>query len=123
MNKTFQQFENSLTRQAELSMNQWTKELVDMNDKLMREPMQIVNALNEKKNLCTPGFLMRRQIQGTFTELLESAAEETKAIYTNLYISGNVAWPKSLIYSLSSKLEKYVKANQNQIVKSKEWAK
>ena len=60
------QYENSLTRQAEESMDIWTKELADMSEELMNDPMAVVRSLNDARNLCTAGFLMRRQIQASF---------------------------------------------------------
>ena len=121
MENTFQQFENSLTRQAEISMNQWSKELADMSIELMNDPMRIVNALNDKRNLCTPGFLMRRQIQAAFPELLEAASEESREVYADLFVSNNVMWPKAFVECLCSKLEKFVKTKHNQIVKASQW--
>ena len=59
------QYENSLTRQAEESMDIWTKELADMSEELMNDPMAVVRSLNDARNLCTAGFLMRRQIQSS----------------------------------------------------------
>lgn len=121
MENTFQQFENSLTRQAEISMNQWAKELADMSAELMNDPMRIVNALNDKRNLCTPGFLMRRQIQAALPELLEASSEESREVYADLFVSNNVMWPKAFVECLCSKLEKFVKTKHNQIVKASQW--
>ena len=39
MENTCLQYENSLTRQAEESMDIWTKELADMSEELMNDPM------------------------------------------------------------------------------------
>ena len=39
MENTGLQYENSLTRQAEEAMDMWTKELADMSEELMNDPM------------------------------------------------------------------------------------
>lgn len=121
MENIFQQFDNSLTRLVEISMNQFAKELADMSDELMNNPMKVVDSLNDKQNICTPGFLMRRQIQGTFPELLEAAAEETKEVYSDLFVSNNIMWPESLVKCLCVKLEKYVKAEYDQVITANTW--
>ena len=59
MENTGLQYENSLTRQAEEAMDMWTKELADMSEELMNDPMAVVRSLNDARNLCTAGFLMR----------------------------------------------------------------
>jgi len=56
MENTCLQYENSLTRQAEESMDIWTKELADMSEELMNDPMAVVRSLNDARNLCTAGF-------------------------------------------------------------------
>ena len=120
MKNNFQQYENSLTRQVELSMNRWSKELADMSTELMNDPMQIVDALNDRRNICTPGFLMRRQLQENFPELLESVSKETGEIYSDLFISNNIPWPEKFVKCLGSKLEKHAKT-QDQTVKASQW--
>ena len=121
MENRFQQFDNSLTRQVEISMNQFAKELADMSDELMNDPMKVVHALNDKRNICTPGFLMRRQIQGKLPELLEAAAEESKEVYADLFVGDNIMWPESLVKRLCVKLEKYVKTECDQVVIASQW--
>lgn len=120
MKSNFQQYENSLTRQVELAMNQWSKELADMSTELMNDPMSIVDALNDRRNICTPGFLMRRQLQENFSELLESVSKETGEVYSDLFISNNIPWPEKFVKCLSSKLEKHAKT-QGQTVKASQW--
>lgn len=120
MKSNFQQYENSLTRQVELAMNQWSKELADMSTELMNDPMSIVDALNDRRNICTPGFLMRRQLQENFSELLESVSKETGEVYSDLFISNNIPWPEKFVKCLSSKLEKHAKT-QDQTVKASQW--
>lgn len=121
MENSFQQFDCSLTRQAEISMNEWTKELADMSYEMMNDPMRIVNSLNDTRNICTPGFLMRREIQGKFPELLEAASDETKEQYADLLVNNNIAWPEGLMKSLCLKLEKHFKKECNQLIKASQW--
>lgn len=100
MENTCLQYENSLTRQAEESMDIWTKELADMSEELMNDPMAVVRSLNDARNLCTAGFLMRRQIQASFSELLRDASEETGESYEDLTVNNNVPWPECFYKSL-----------------------
>ena len=51
MENTGLQYENSLTRQAEEAMDMWTKELADMSEELMNDPMAVVRSLNDARNL------------------------------------------------------------------------
>jgi len=44
MENTGLQYENSLTRQAEEAMDMWTKELADMSEELMNDPMAVVRS-------------------------------------------------------------------------------
>lgn len=121
MENTCLQYENSLTRQAEESMDIWTKELADMSEELMNDPMAVVRSLNDARNLCTAGFLMRRQIQASFSELLRDASEETGESYEDLTVNNNVPWPEKFLKNLSSRLEKYMLKEQNEVVKAIEW--
>ena len=90
MENTGLQYENSLTRQAEEAMDMWTKELADMSEELMNDPMAVVRSLNDARNLCTAGSLMRRQIQVSFPELLGGVSEETGESYEDLTVNNNV---------------------------------
>lgn len=121
MENSFQQFDYSLTRQVEISMNEWTKELADMSYEIMNNPMRIVNSLNDIRNICTPGFLMRREIQRKFPELLETASDETKEQYADLLVNNNIAWPKELMKNLCLKLEKHFKKECDQLIKASQW--
>ena len=121
MENTGLQYENSLTRQAEEAMDMWTKELADMSEELMNDPMAVVRSLNDARNLCTAGFLMRRQIQVSFPELLGGVSEETGESYEDLTVNNNVPWPEKFLKNLSSRLEKYMLKEQNEVVKAIEW--
>lgn len=117
------QFENSLTRQAELSLDYWTKELANMSDSLKNDPMAVIKELNDRSKLCTPGFLIRRQIQTAYPDLLQMAADETAESYPDLFKSNNLPWPEALLKNLGLKLEKHMLQGQKQVVKAKEWIK
>ena len=121
MENTGLQYENSLTRQAEEAMDMWTKELADMSEELMNDPMAVVRSLNDARNLCTAGFLMRRQIQVSFPELLGGVSEETGESYEDLTVNNNVPWPEKFLKVLSSRLEKYMLKEQDEVVKATEW--
>ena len=121
MENTGLQYENSLTRQAEEAMDMWTKELADMSEELMNAPMAVVRSLNDARNLCTAGFLMRRQIQVSFPELLGGVSEETGESYEDLTVNNNVPWPEKFLKVLSSRLEKYMLKEQDEVVKATEW--
>lgn len=41
MENTYLQFENSLTRHAKASMDLWTRELADMSEELMNNPLAV----------------------------------------------------------------------------------
>lgn len=118
---TIYQYENSLTIKAKETMDKWTDVLANMSDEFMKKPLKVVKKLNNSRNICTPGFLMRRQIQETFHDLLETATAETHEVYADLFESKNVPWPEPLIRNLSSKLEKFARENYNEIVKKNSW--
>mgnify|MGYP004536419401 CR=1 FL=1 len=121
MENTKIQFENSLTRQVEISMDMWTKELADISEKLINDPLVIVESLNDSRNLCTAGFLIRRQIQICFTEILDCASKETNEIYQDLTTNNNVPWPEKFLKSVCSKMERYIFKEQNEVIKATEW--
>ena len=102
-------------------MDMWTKELADMSEELMNDPMAVVRSLNDARNLCTAGFLMRRQIQVSFPELLGGVSEETGEFYEDLTVNNNVPWPDKLLKTLSSRMEKYMLKEQDEVVKATEW--
>ena len=115
------QFENSLTKQAEMAMDTWAKELANMSEELMNDPLAVVKELNDPRNICTAGFLMRRQIQICFAGILNCASEETKESYTDLTRNNNVPWSEKLLKHLALRLERYTLKEQNEVVKAAEW--
>lgn len=121
MENTYLQFENSLTRHAKASMDLWTRELADMSEELMNNPLAVIKSLNDSRNLCTAGFLMRRQIQTHFVEILNSASDETCESYDDLTINNNVPWADSFLKNVCSRLEKKFFKEQNEVIKAAEW--
>lgn len=70
-------------------------------------PEKIFEFLNERETLCTPGYLLRRQIQMKFSELLNEAAENAKVKdFADLTKFGNVAWDSNLVEELAELLQK-----------------
>lgn len=118
------EFSNSITKQTEEIMNDFAEELASMGERL-EDPMEIIRELKKKENICTPGFLMRRQIQyqPELAILLEKAVEESNQKYIDLFENRNVAWPEKLVEKLSSQLEKFAREKQNEVVKKNQWMK
>lgn len=69
-------------------------------------PAKIFEFLNSRENLCTPGFLLRKELQIKFSKLVKQAAEQSDTTtYADLAQSGNIAWPEIMIQYLSKSLE------------------
>lgn len=98
----------SFTERTTSEMNSWTEVLEDANDWLETSTQEEIFAfLNKKENLCTPGFLLRRQIQTRFPELLTEAKEISGVDdYADLTDSGNVPWAKEFVETLAKILAK-----------------
>lgn len=62
---------------------------------------EILNSLNRQEALCTPGFLLRRQLQTEFPSLVQAAAEKSGKSYDDLTTSDNVPWPLEMLRELS----------------------
>lgn len=70
---------------------------------------EIFNFLNCTDNLCTPGFLLRRQIQIEFPTLVKEAAEKSNTVsYDDLTKSGNKPWPPEMVNKLARLLAKKI---------------
>ena len=99
-------FQNSITEQTMVTVkDKWLKELHE-NSAWLEEEMQkeIFDFLNERENLCTADFILRRQIQIACPEILDAAAKSAgldKNNYADLSKSGNVQWQPKLIEKLS----------------------
>ncbi len=81
------------------------KELYQDNKNFSRE--NIWDFLYERENICTPGFILRRQIQIKFPKVLDEALSQSKVEnFADLVKLGNIAWEPELVAALSKKLLK-----------------
>lgn len=99
-------FQNSITEQSLAQVKRtWATELRDSETWLEQETQERILAfLNTRENICTAEFILRRQIQTQFPELLAQAASVLKTDakdYADLSKGGNVAWPEKLTDVLS----------------------
>ena len=100
-------FENSITGQTMASVNdKWAQELTNSTSWLQEETQErIFDFLNERENMCTAEFILRRQIQTQFPEILKQAVDSAglnQNDLADLSKSGNVPWDKKLIDKLST---------------------
>ena len=80
----------SITEETQREMALWEMESTQE---------KIFEFLNRRENLCTPGFILRRQLQMKFPKLVEKAAGlET---YADLTKTGNVSWPDKMTKELA----------------------
>lgn len=88
----------SITEETNREMNSW-QAAFDFDSSPVEE---IFTFLNKRENICTPGFILRRQIQTHFPKLVETAAK-TAAVETfaDLTKTGNIAWDNKLIRALA----------------------
>ncbi len=88
----------SITEETNREMNSWQAEF----DFVGSPVEEIFDFLNRRENLCTPGFLLRRQIQSKFPKLVETAAENAAVkTFADLTKTGNIAWDRKLIRALA----------------------
>lgn len=81
------------------------KELYQDNKNFSRE--NIWDFLYERENICTSGFILRRQIQIKFPKVLDEALSQSKVEnFADLVKLGNIAWEPELVAALSKKLLK-----------------
>lgn len=102
-------FQNSITQQTMASVEKdWAKKLSENELWLQTKTKEeIFKFLNDRENLCTAEFILRRQIQTHFPLLMQKAAMAaglTQADYADLSTSGNIAWPVKLVDELGTKL-------------------
>ena len=97
-------FQDSITEQTMAGVKEkWEQELSDNALWLETETQEkIFEFLNERKNLCTAEFILRRQIQVAFPKILSDAADGKN--FADLSKSGNVSWPIELVENLSGLL-------------------
>ncbi len=95
------------TKVIQNEITTWEKELHQSNIWLRKaKQKEILEFLNKPEYLCTPGFILRRQIQALFPQLMQNIHESLKGvpIPKNLATAGNVAWDKKFINALSNRL-------------------
>ena len=99
---------NSLTVQMMNSVHEiWKNELKISRQWLENETYEkVFEFLNNRENLCTPGFILRRHLQIYFPEIIEKAAKSSGVSeYADLTKSGNVKWDSKLVKSLAQILQ------------------
>lgn len=91
---------DSITGRAYMDVGAWARALRN-SDKWLRKSTQqeIIQSMNRREYICTPGFLIRRQIQTQFPELLDELGDAP-----NLSNCGNVPWDENFINKLASAL-------------------
>ena len=116
----------SITEDMKKQTDTWAKDRDKANDWLAEATQEEIFAfLNERKNLCTPGFLLRRQLQTKFPALIEKASKVSNVKeWADLTTTGNVPWHEKLIESLAKNLtevafEKY--GNELMDIEKKQW--
>lgn len=85
----------------------WEKELHQSNIWLRKSThKKLLEFLNKLEYLCTPGFILRRQIQSRFPELMQEVYQSLKGVPSpaNLETVGNVAWNKKFVNALANRL-------------------
>ena len=93
---------DSITGRARHDVDAWAKTLKESNTWLRRATQQeIIESMNRREYICTPGFLLRRQIQTFFPELMKAAGVENCA---DLAAAGNVPWEEKSVKALSNVL-------------------
>ena len=107
MSTNIKQYDNSLTRQAEESMTLWTKEVSEMNSWMKKaDSAELRDLFNNRELLCTTGFLLRRQIQVKYPDLLVEAQEKSGESYADLLSEKNIPWSDPLVSELAKLLAK-----------------
>lgn len=113
----------SITERMGEQLSDWQNELEKLDFELKDSSQEkVFEFLNRRENICTPGFILRRQIQKEFPKLIEeSAVKAGVAIYADLLVSGNVDWDTQLIECLSKKLEETVFEQYGKYPPNIEW--
>lgn len=116
----------SITEKMEHEMSLWATEL-NLANKFFATSRQekIFEFLNKRENLCTPGFLLRRQLQVKFLELVNTAAKQADIKdYADLTENGNVEWSPKLIEYLAKLLvnTNFVRFGKSSLdIEKKQW--
>lgn len=103
---------NSITGLTRQQTDVWAEELRRSDQWLRRtKQRELLTFLNRRETLCTPGFLLRRQLQEAFPHLLREAEGRCGLLpgdYPDLTKAGNVPWPDELTRSLAKVLSEAV---------------
>ena len=114
----------SITEQTQQELNTWAEQLGEANKFLATsQSEEIFEFLNRRENLCTPGFLLRRQLLKKFPATVLEAAEGVENI-ADLNVSENIMWSPKLVASLSALLGNMPFKNFGQsslYVEKKQW--
>lgn len=118
----------SITEKMDQELNLWATELNEAKNFLAASREEkIFDFLNRRENLCTPGFILRRQLRKKFPALVEEAAKKSGVeTYADLTEVGNVDWPKELINALAKILTttKFASFDEDFIdIERKQWEK
>ena len=109
---------STFTDSIYIELKDWEKILANSADWLSDSTQQdIIDFMNDQKKICTPGFLLRRQIQNHFKELMATAAKNADIdlnsckdlpIAVNpcndLQKVGNVPWSENFVSALAKVL-------------------
>lgn len=93
------EYQDSITEKTMARiLNTWEEELSDGNAQLEHETLEkIFNFLNDRETTCTADFVLRRQIQSVFPDLLKEVGGD----FVDLSKSGNVPWEENAVDKLS----------------------
>ena len=95
-----------ITERIEEKINVLQEKLKTTNKTLEdSSPENIWEFLNHHENICTPGFILRKQLQIKFPKIVRMCADKSGVKnYADLLNSGNVKWDSNFIEVLSKKL-------------------
>ena len=116
---------NSITVQVMESVKEiFEKELQDSNSWLETTPYEkVFDFLNDRKNLCTPGFILRRHIQIYLPKLVKEAVQKSGVKdVADLTTNENVAWDENFVKELAQLLNKSTfTAVENLNIDARQW--
>lgn len=117
-----------ITERIEEKITEFQDELKAISKKLENSsPKKIFEFLNQRENICTPGFILRRQLQIKFSKFVNISAKKAGITnYADLLNQGNIAWDSKVIEILSKDLSKmtFEKYGENlPNIEFKQWKK
>lgn len=96
---------STFTDNIYIELKKWEKILATnaawLSDSTQQE---IIELINQRDKVCTPGFILRRQIQMQFTDLMVMAAKNSNIALNNckdLQKDGNVSWNENFVSALA----------------------